>query len=113
MGIAGRASQLGNLLEQREESILAGAGPPGAGFPELPAARAGADASPVELWLKTRPAEAILLKLLVDWNLAHDLLRSYLPEEDAQQVAEDLSVETTGGWSVIRVGVEGQNGNRE
>lgn len=92
-----------NHLATLQDSIIAGAGPEGARFPKLPPALAH-----VELWLKTRPLEAAFLELLVEWNVAHDLLKEYLDEEDAKLIAEDLSVETVNGWTVLRIGVEKQ-----
>lgn len=83
------------------DSIVVGAGPPGAQFRDLPPATAH-----VELWIKTRPLEAAFLEMLVEWNVAHDLLKDYLPDADAKQVAEDLAIETVDGWTVLRIGVE-------
>ena len=86
------------------DSLIAGAGVPGAPFPKLPPATAH-----VELWIKTRPLEAAFLEMLVEWNIAHDLLKDILPEEDAKLIAEDLAVETVDGWTVLRIGVIKQN----
>ncbi len=88
------------LLSTRSDSMLVGLGPPQSSFRDLPPAK-----SPIELWLKTRPLEALFIKSLVEWNGAHDLLRKVLPEDEAKKIAEDLSVETIDGWTVIRIGV--------
>ena len=88
-------------LRTAPDSILAGIGGPNAEFPKLPPAR-----SHVELWLKTRPLEAAFLELMADWNIAHDVLRELLPEDEAQLVSEDLTLETVEGWSVLRLGIK-------
>lgn len=88
-------------LQTLPDSIIAAVGAPNAKLPKLPPAK-----SHIEIWLKTRPLEATFLELMVEWNVAHDLLKEYLPAEEAKLIAEDLKVETVDGWSVLRVGWE-------
>ncbi len=86
-------------LAANDEFLLAGLGPPDASFPELPPMQ-----GKVELWLKTRPIEAAFLQIVVDWDLANDLLREYLPADEARKISDDITVETKNGWTVLRVG---------
>ena len=95
-------------LRTAPDSILSGVGGPNANFPDLPPAKAH-----VELWLKTRPLEAAFLETLADWNVAHDLLREMLPEDEARLISEDLTLETVDGWSVLRIGIKSKNDNGE
>ena len=90
-----------DFLATLSDSIVAGAGPPGAQFPKLPPA-----AAHVELWLKTRPLEAAFLELLVQWNVAHDVLKTFVSKEEAKLILEDLTIETMDGWTVLRIGVK-------
>ena len=59
-----------------------------------------------ELALMLSPAAEAFLELMADWNVAHDVLRELLPEEEAKLVSEDLSLETIDGWSVLRLGIK-------
>lgn len=86
-------------LAAQGTSLLAGLGPRSAEFRKFPPTK-----STVELWLKTRPAEAAFLQIVIEWDLAHDLLREYLPEAEAKKFAEDLTVEVEDGWTVLRLG---------
>ena len=95
-------------LATRPDYILAGAGAPDAAFPDLPPPKAH-----IEVWLKTRPLEAAFLEMLAEWNLAHDALREFLPDDEAKEIADDVAVETIDGWSVIRVGIEEDQSTKE
>ena len=86
-------------LATTDREILVAVGPTTAEFPDLPEPKAD-----VELWIKTRPIEAAFIQLVADWEIAHDLLREYVPEEEARAIADDISVESGDGWTVIRVG---------
>lgn len=95
------AAQWTYHLATTPRHIVAGAGPADATLPELPVA----DDDPlVEVWIRTRPVEAIMLSMLVDWELAYSLLKEFLPEEEAKEVADQVAVITNGGWSVIQIG---------
>ena len=95
-------------LATTPDSLLAGVGAPDAYFPILPPAKAH-----IEVWLKTRPLEAMFLETLAEWNVAHDVLREFLPDEEAKTIADDLAVETVNGWSILRIGIaEKENGNK-
>jgi hypothetical protein len=87
-------------LATKEDALIAGVGEPDAKFPDLPPA-----AAHVEVWLKTRPLEAAFIKMLADAEVGHDLLREFLPEDEAKAVAEDVNVKTINGWTVIRIGL--------
>ena len=105
-------------LTTTETYLIAGTGKPEAQFPEfLIDSVSEKDASAqIELWIRTRPVEAMFIEMLDDWNVAHDLLKEYLPEDEAKAVAEDLSVKTRNGWTVIQLGRTGDrddsNGNQ-
>ena len=87
-------------LATQQDCLVAGIGAQTSSFPELPQPQAS-----IEIWLRTRPLEALFLEALAEWNVAHDFLREILPAEEAKLLADDLSVETVNGWSVIRIGV--------
>lgn len=91
-------------LATAERFLLAGAGPRGARFPDLPEAEPKAL---VELWFRTTPLEAMMLQMLVPWKVAYELLREFLPDHEAKQIAEAVTLESKDGWSVIRVGRPG------
>ena len=94
-------SQRSYHLASTETSVLAGAGPQNAQLPTLPDE---GDDTLMEIWLRTTPGEALLLNILWDWERAYDLLREFLPEEEAKTIAKKVSVIRKDGWSVIQIG---------
>ena len=92
-------------LATRESFLLAGVGPPGASFPEALGRDDGQPLALLEMWVRTTPGQAAMLELVADWDLAHDLLRDFLPESEAAELAEDVRVTRRGDWSVIQIGL--------
>lgn len=85
-------------------SLYVGAGPTNVQLDVQEMEEEGSSAL-IEAWLQTTPLEqAFLETILIDWNVANDALREFLPEEEANQLAEDVSLERRGGWTVIMVG---------
>ena len=87
----------------RPEFLLAGAGMPTATFPSLVLERP--TESHMELWLRTTPGQAAMLQLVANLDVGYDLLRDHLPEEEADDVIEDVKVTRVGQWSVIQIGL--------
>ncbi|MGI9470400.1 MAG: hypothetical protein ACR2NZ_02630 [Rubripirellula sp.] len=87
----------------RPTFLLAGAGPPSAKFPEVVLEKP--PTSHMELWLRTTPGQAAMLQLVANLDVGYDLLREHLPEEEADDVVDDVSVSRVGEWSVIQIGL--------
>ncbi len=91
-------------LATNEDYLITGSGPANVNLPELPVSELE-DRGMIEVWLKTTPLQAMLLKtFLVDWEVANDALRELLPEEDVAKIGEDVQLKRCGDWSVILVG---------
>ena len=45
--------------------------------------------------------------------MTHDLLKAYLPEEDAIKVAENLTVTSKNGFTLLRVGAKKTEGQKQ
>ena len=84
--------------------LLTGLGPAQARFPDFVFESNDKNLPELELWIRTRPIEEIFIKLLVDWEVVHDQLKEFLPEEEAKAIADDVKIESQEGWTVIRVG---------
>ena len=76
---------------------------PTATFPSLVLERPAE--SHMELWLRTTPGQAAMLQLVANLDVGYDLLRDHLPEEEADDVIEDVKVTRVGDWSVIQIGL--------
>ena len=87
----------------RPTFLLAGAGPPAARFPRV--VLETPPASHMELWLRTTPGQAAMLQLVANLDVGYDLLRDHLPEEEADDIVEDVYVSRVGDWSVIQIGL--------
>ena len=92
-------------LSTTDKYIQASAGPKGLRFPELPKRDEGDRLEPVELWIRTGNAEPIP-EVLAVWNIAQDLLRSFVPQEAdlPEPHRGQATVEQVGDWVVIAVG---------
>lgn len=91
-------------VTKTDDYIRADAGPRGARLAELPAEEMESDEVPIEVWIHLRPAEKVMASLLLKWNRAHDLLKQFLPEEEAALLADDVSYDMLQSWLRIRVG---------
>ena len=86
--------------------LLAGFGTESTQFPAIAQASVENPKPEVEIWIRTRPVEERFIRLLEEWEVAHDLFKTYLPEEQARRIADNLLVVSKEGWTIIRVGVE-------
>lgn len=100
-------------LSTRADSMVAGIGPQDSKLPaEFVEGREGkllGDRGPAlaELWIRTTPAEAAFIALVADWDVAYDLLRENIEDEElAKQLAEDVDLVSLDGWTVIRIGIK-------
>lgn len=92
-------------LATTADFLFAGYGPTGAKVPAAFMRRTPEERASLEVWVRTTRVEAALLKVVVEeWDLAHDLLRNLLPEDEANALLEDVRVTSEEGWSVIEVG---------
>ncbi len=88
-------------LAANEAYLLVGLGPSSAAFPKFPMLE---ESGQVELWIKTRPIEEAMIRMLVDWNGAQDLLRQYVPQNIAKEIPDDVTIASVNGWTVLRLG---------
>ena len=55
--------------------------------------------------MRLTPGQAAMLQLIGELDVAYDLLREELPEEEANSLYNDVKLERHGEWSVIKVGL--------
>jgi hypothetical protein len=89
----------------RPTFLVAGAGPESASIPEFLVSKDNEPQALSELWLRTTPGQAALLELMADLDSACDVLRDESPEEDSDEMADDVKLSRRDGWSVIEMGL--------
>ena len=92
-------------LAARREFLIAGFGPPASTLPEFLLDPKNPPEALMELWMRLTPGQAAMLQMIGDLDLAYDLLREELPEEEANSLYADVKLERQGEWSVIKVGL--------
>lgn len=75
--------------------------PQGGQRPKLPAAAP----SSVEVWMRLTRAQRTGMNLMTHWRQSHRLFRSFLPEDDAQRIADELTVAEVDDWTRLRIGM--------
>jgi hypothetical protein len=92
-------------LAARHDFLIAGFGPPAASLPKFLLDPHNPPQALMELWMRLTPGQAAMLQLIGELDVAYDLLREELPEEEAKSLYDDVKVERHGEWSVIKVGL--------
>lgn len=92
-------------LDTHEHYIVAGIAPPEAEFPAIFDQQDEHPHALLEMWLKTTPGEAAMLQMMADWGIAYDLLKGFVPEEDREELADEVKLIRRGEWSVIQIGL--------
>jgi hypothetical protein len=91
-------------LASSPEFVQAALVPEGGVPPQLPPDAPDPDG--IEVWLRLTRTERGAVRIARRWNVAHRLLRRYLPEHEAATVAQNLEVDRVGPWMRLQVGAE-------
>jgi hypothetical protein len=92
----------------RPNYLVAATGPANATFPQfLVDPKTEMDVQ-MELWLRLTPGQALMLEMIGELDIAYDLLRSFLPDEEAVTLAKDVKLERESDWTVVKIGLPKQ-----
>ena len=90
-------------LSATKDYLQAAVGPHPATVPDMSQIQQPLKAE-IELWVRLDPLDATALSLAAMWTDSHELLKSFLPREEAERLPREVGVRAVGDWAVINVG---------
>jgi len=94
-------------LQSTRDYLQASLVPKGSHVPDLPAPTDDGTVegpSQIEVWLRLTRTERVAARIVQHWRMAHRLLRRYIPDEKATQIAQNLKLQRVGKWTRLSVG---------
>lgn len=91
-------------LATRSNYMQAGFGPPASEFPKHLSPSDDEISALAEIWVRLTPGQAMLVNLMSDLDVGYDLLREYMPDEEARALADDIKIDRREEWTVISYG---------
>lgn len=81
------------------EFVQAALIPQGGELPQLP----NEPPPTLEVWMRLTRSQRARIKLLGEWQLAHELFRQFVPPERAEQIVDDVRIAQIDGWTRLRI----------